>query len=1551
MPANSTTSGPINGLPDRTYYWKVFAVNEGTRSDALEGVCSTLPAGIIHSTSTGGLWSQTSTWEEGVLPGPNDDAIIRDGATVTIDITNAVCNNLFVGEGSSGHLEFIGGNANATLSCDGDIWVKSGATFDVNTTASGGTRKLIIGQRYYSQGNLKVDGNFDMNCGGNAYADVEFRGYVDGTVTGSGANCDFYSITVNKGNNNEKVIDVQRPITLNSPASSASRLNLTNGTFKLSSASSISPYFGNQTICSLTNGIWLNHPNAVIQCVGAGTTTGAGNATIDGLLRITAGMFAYGSGNNVLSVNDNGVLQIDGASGTCLFYGRADFSANAHLTITDGDFRLDPQAGNNLASGNVLNFNTTSYAIFTGGYITFVDPKNYTTSSDFYIPSSGEQNKIMTGGTIRLGDGLSSSNGSTNGFIITIPTTYGFPLGNIKINNPSGTNRFVKFTRSSGTSPININDINIEAGTWTLNGISFNVNGNITNNGLMDVSTASSAINMTGLTHQTISGTGSQSVTNNLSFTVNNSTGVSFNCPFSCLKLNLTNGILTTDATNIITVLSSAPTDLTGGSSTSYINGPLQRNISTVTNTYKFPIGKSSYTYLELKNPTTSGNVMVRAEVFDADCGGSITNPAGYELNSNRYWLAQVVSGTFTNASVIIYETNPTTNMIIAKSSTINGTYDGTIHASQTGNSLTSSTITSLGYFCSAAPGFLSGTYYCGSGQSFLSLTENTNFGFFKTVASRGLKGNITLLITSDLSENGAVALTPWAEINGSGYTITIKPADATTKTILGSVSSGMIRLDGSDKVIFDGSYNGTGNYLLFRNTNTSNPVFTFINEATYDTLKNITIESANTSSTSGAVLFTTSTATTNIGNSFNVIQNCTIRDRSDASGVPANLIYSNGTAGKLNSSNTISNCKLFNFSSSGVSITSTGNGDNWTICNNHLYQTASRSTTQTAISVATGQNIQIINNNIGGSDINCGGSEWTNTGNVLVRGILVSSSAGSPASIQGNVISNFSLSGTGASYFTGIEIANVASPANIGTETGNTISMLKLAGSGASVGIKNLSSASVSIWNNEINTINSSSTNSGSSFVGIQHTGTGSANIANNTIHDIQSKSTKTSIDAMALQGIYISGTATGGVYVTNNQIYNLSLTNNTSVQTNVAGISVTNVSNPIINRNKIWNLTNESTKTTTTAPPTVSGISIYRPAASSLAEIRNNMITLGNGANTNTEFNGIWLQSSTNAYTAKIDYNSILIAGTASSGALSSFALLRGNNSSTTQSVSLNLNNNIFANIRNGGTGIHYCIGNQGSSPNTNWSNISNNNLFITPDIATQYVALWNVSSLDMASFKTTSNGDNYSLVAKNNATTNHSQVNINNLFADIANGDLHINGNNSEAWFINGKGSQLTINNDIDGNSRSTSSIDGATDIGCDEVTVTSIPITANLTGAISNGSTTTFNFGGLNFGQITWHGSNLPTSLNVYWYTQKYPDLTDGLGNPYSTLVGAQYSNFVLEIEPIGGDINTYMYDLRIFNDNKYIGTIDDITAISIAKNPYIYPTPATSPVND
>ncbi|MBN2681523.1 MAG: hypothetical protein JXR58_03385 [Bacteroidales bacterium] len=1560
LPANSITSGPISGLPDKTYYWKIYAVNEGRRSNALEGNCTTQPAGTIHSTVTGGLWSQTATWEEGVLPGVNDDVFIRDGATVTIDINTAVCNNLTVGEGSSGHLEFIGGGSDAILTCDGDVVVSANATFDVNPTVTGGSRSLIIGQRFYSNSNLTVNGTFDMDMGGLNFANVEFRGTVDGTISGTGPTCDFYSITVNKGTDNEKCIEAVRNITINAPSVAANRLIISNGTFKLSDGSNLTPWFGNQTICPSTGRIWINHASGSLECVGAGTLTGAGNVIIDGKLQVTAGTFGYGSGANTCTVN--GTLEVDGDDGIVNINGRLYFAPSGYCNIFAGNVNIDPQAGANLAAGRVVEFPSLSTVLFTGGTMTIVDPNANSSSSEFYIQSN-EQNKVFSGATIRFGNGISSITGNANGFTIAVPGQYLLNIGSIVVNNPAGSNRVVRMTNTSGgaaTTPSTFNKLEIIAGTFNLNGRAIRIIGSdgLINNGTFLATTANSRLIFGGSILQTYSGAGTLN-TSNLTTQINNSSGVTLNSPLSTLSLVLTSGKLNTTSVNLISVTGTTTGNISGNSASSYVNGPLARNITNGAATWVFPVGKSGYTFFEIINPATAGTVMVQAEAFDADCGGTIINPPGYELNTGRYWQAQAIGGAaFTSGTFRVNEVNPTTNMIITQSAVIDGTYTS-VHASQAGSSITSAAATpGLGYFCSAAPGFLEGIYYVGTGQPFTSLTENTANGFFKAVNSSGLKGDVTLIVTSNITENGSQVLNQWAEINGTGHTIRIVPQNAVLKTIVGNVGTdfGMIRFSGADRVCIDGSFAGSGKYLLFRNTHASYPVFGFINESTNDTLMNIVIESSNTNTNAsrrGAIIFGTSSSGTT-GNSFNVIANCDIRNRSDAAGIPRTLVFSQGTNGRLNKNNIVSNNNIFNFNYEGLLLNSTGTGGDWVIEGNHFYQTANRNVAQIAIRILTGTNQQITGNYIGGGEINCGGGAWTNTGNVAVKGISISTSAGDPASVQGNVINNFNLTG-GSGSFIGIEITG--GPCNIGTITGNEIgdvtntNNITIAGNSVNSGIKSNSTSSVSIWNNTICNITCSSTGTTNTLTGIWQSGTGSGNISNNTVYNLSSASTKTNIDAMALQGIYHSGASIGSSYITNNTIYNLSLLNAGSVQTNVAGISLTAVTNPIVNRNLIWSLSNSSTRVTLTSPPTASGISIYRPAAGSTAEIRNNMVSLGNGLTTNTEFNGIWLQSGTNAYAAVCTYNSILVSGTVGAGSLNSFAFLRGDNSSVTHGIDLVIKNNIFANSRAGGTGGHYSVGNQGTTPSTNWNaGTSNNNLYIGS--GTDKIALWNSTSCNSTAYKTNTGGDTQSWIAiSTSGVSDYMNINVGNLFVDATNGDLHIKTNQSEAWFVNGKGIQHTLNNDIDGEARSTAIVTGSTDLGADEFVPISLPIDAGQTGAIADGGTTTYTFADRVIAEVTWSGINLPTSLSLKYYTQKFPDLTDGMGVPYPNLIGSEYTNCVWDITPTGGSIEDYSYDLKLFYDNSLIGTISDMSDLKIGKNPYRYPTASQPQVFD
>ena len=99
-----------------------------------------------------------------------------------------------------------------------------------------------------------------------------------------------------------------------------------------------------------------------------------------------------------------------------------------------------------------------------------------------------------------------------------------------------------------------------------------------------------------------------------------------------------------------------------------------------------------------------------------------------------------------------------------------------------------------------------------GTGKTYTNLTGAA--GLFKDINNNVLTGDLVVKITSDLAEDGANALNQWTELNGSNYTLTIRPADAVNKTISGAFSGPLISLNGADRVTIDGSFNGSGRYL-----------------------------------------------------------------------------------------------------------------------------------------------------------------------------------------------------------------------------------------------------------------------------------------------------------------------------------------------------------------------------------------------------------------------------------------------------------------------------------------------------------------------------------------------------------------------------------------------------------------------------------------------------------------------------------------------------------------------------------------------------------------
>jgi hypothetical protein len=265
----------------------------------------------------------------------------------------------------------------------------------------------------------------------------------------------------------------------------------------------------------------------------------------------------------------------------------------------------------------------------------------------------------------------------------------------------------------------------------------------------------------------------------------------------------------------------------------------------------------------------------------------------------------------------------------------------------------------------SGAKGFtigpaISGTKTVGTGGDYSNFTSP--FGLFATINSGVLTGNVVVKITSDLAETSFAMLNEWTSGNdypaANAYTLTIQPASATMRTISGSVNGGLITLNGADGVTMDGRFGGSGRWLTFRNTNTGSSAGTirFINDASNNTVRNCVVEGANTNGTLGVIGFSTGTVT---GNDDNLITGCVVRDRSDASGVPTNLIGSTGSSAAVaNSGNTVTDNELFNFNSTGISVAPTGN-DSWTLSGNNLYAPNVASTPGTGINVSgTGTNV-----------------------------------------------------------------------------------------------------------------------------------------------------------------------------------------------------------------------------------------------------------------------------------------------------------------------------------------------------------------------------------------------------------------------------------------------------------------------------------------------------------------------------------------------------------------------------------------------------------------
>jgi len=472
-----------------------------------------------------------------------------------------------------------------------------------------------------------------------------------------------------------------------------------------------------------------------------------------------------------------------------------------------------------------------------------------------------------------------------------------------------------------------------------------------------------------------------------------------------------------------------------------------------------------------------------------------------------------------------------------------------------------------------------SGTYNVGTTEVFTSLTKAN--GLFASINTVGLAGSVTVNMTSDVTEDGANALNQWTESGAGSYTLTIQPDAASLRTISGNVATGLIRLNGADRVTIDGRNGGSGIYLSFKNTNTIGTIgsaFAFTNGATNNVIRYSDAE-AYADATDGVILFGTSTIAG--GNSNNLVDNCTI-NATVSGNVGSVGVYSSGTVGNENATNTISNNIIYDYRDRGLDITATGS-TGWIISGNSLYNgdvtgaiNYAASSSLQGIRVLGGSGYTISNNVIGGGEVQVGGINalYASTlGNVSYQGILLTTTGASPASnIKGNTIADISVSSAptaaGENAFTGIETHGLA--INIG---------------GTGIGEGNGIGSSTVNGSITINTSTTSFVNS-TTILGINCTSSAGV-INNNSIGGIDINNGGASPAPSSFQAIYINN-ASAPTQVNNNLIGSATIGNSVSflassgsVTPSLTGIEIgTAVNSSLqINANSIQNVSNLST------------------------------------------------------------------------------------------------------------------------------------------------------------------------------------------------------------------------------------------------------------------------------------------------------------------------------------------------------------------------------------
>lgn len=437
-----------------------------------------------------------------------------------------------------------------------------------------------------------------------------------------------------------------------------------------------------------------------------------------------------------------------------------------------------------------------------------------------------------------------------------------------------------------------------------------------------------------------------------------------------------------------------------------------------------------------------------------------------------------------------------------------------------------------------------------------------------------------------------------------------------------------------------------------------------------------------------------------------------------------------------------------------------------------------------------------------------------------------------------------------------------------------------------------------------------------------------GNPTVTNNIINNITTNSTNISTLGGVAVGLVCNVAAGSIPIIRNNTISAIRGLNNGSAATMVTGLTVSTGQNATINANRIFDITNASTSTSTISPvPVVNGIQIAGGNINNT--IVNNQVVVGTNQTNNVQVNGIMIFTSNSGITINVFNNSVLVEGTAGSGNQNSYAFVRGNNTGTEMATWLNLRNNVFANRRTGGSGSHFAIANQTVSPTNNFWNSSSSayNLLVSANANT--IGQWGFSNNNISQWRTNATSDELSYAIQSG--TGAGQLNLTSLFSNPTLGNLAIQTSNAEAWYVFGKGiagaAINNLNNDFANTTRGTTLGLGLTLGSIQFNTAPSIaPPAATASAAPVANTTTNYMFANRNVASIAW-GTSAPTSASLLNYTGVNAIGTAPAGNNLN-----QYSRI-----DVSGGTAPYNYSATINYDPALLGNVTAVNNLKVSNN--------------